>query len=74
MTDLATLQQQLDRLKTVRARGAREIWFADRHVVYRTDAELARAISALEGEIAKAGGGRARPKNVVLRQPRNRGW
>ncbi len=73
MTDLATLQQQLDRLKTVRARGAREIWFADRHVVYRTDAELARAISALEGEIAKAGGG-TRPKNVVLRQLPNRGW
>jgi tRNA A37 methylthiotransferase MiaB len=73
MADLAELQSQLDAAKSARASGVRELWFGERRVTYRSDKEMATAISALEDEIA-ALQGTARVRNVVLRPPPYRGW
>ncbi len=69
--DLATLQTRLDALKAARASGVRRINIAgviERE--YRSDAEMVRAIAALEAEITAAQG--APPvRNVVVR---SKGW
>jgi hypothetical protein len=57
MTDLATLQNQLTALQGIRAGGAQRLRFSDgKEVAYRTDAELAAAISDLERRIAATQG------------------
>ncbi len=68
MTTLAQRQAQLDALKTARATGARSIQFAERKIEYKSDREMAAAISALEAEIA----GQPRAKNIVVRS--TKGW
>jgi hypothetical protein len=66
MTDAATLRSQLENLKAARATGAREIWIGERRVQYRSDRELAAAISALETEFAAAAGA-PKPSTVIVR-------
>ena len=57
MADLATLQTQLAELQDIRAGGTQRLRFSDgKEVTYRTDAELAAAISDLERRIAATQG------------------
>jgi DNA-directed RNA polymerase sigma subunit (sigma70/sigma32) len=56
MADIATLQAQLDKLQDTRSKGVLRLRMGDEDVTYRTDAELAAAISALERRIAAAKG------------------
>ena len=69
MTDLATLQADLEALKSARRLGARIVKVADRETTYRNDAELQAQIAAIEAEIAGTSG----PRTVVARQTRT-GW
>jgi hypothetical protein len=73
MADIATLQAQLDALRSARASGVRELRFGERQIFYRSDKEMTTAIAALEDEINQAQG-TSRPRNVVLRSPPNQGW
>jgi hypothetical protein len=68
MTDLATLQQRLDRLKAARSSGVLRLRDGESDVWYRSDAEIAREIAALEDEIA----GNSTPRTIVMRS--NKGW
>lgn len=70
MAALATLQADLDALKSARRKGQRRVSIEGFSVEYSTDAEMARAIAALEAEIAAA---QDTPpvRNVVVR---NKGW
>lgn len=61
----ATLKARLEKLKRARSSGVCEVWFGDRHLRYRSDAELQRAIGALEQEIA-ALEGTASPRNLTV--------
>lgn len=55
---MATLQEQLETLRALRARGVSQATqFGIGSVVYRSDAELAAAIADLERQIAAASGG-----------------
>ncbi len=71
MTDLATLTADLERLKAARRSGVLSVQFTDRHVTYRSDFELVRAIAALESEIATTQG-TARPRSINIRS--DKGW
>ena len=73
MTDITTLQRQLEQLKAARWSGVRETQHKDSRVQYGSDEEFAKAISQLEAEIAQAQGA-PRVRNVLLRSPRDRGW
>ena len=73
MTDIATLQTQLDALKKARASGTSRVAIANgMDVQYKSDAEMAAAIGALEAEIARASGSSEPPRNVVIRS--SKGW
>jgi hypothetical protein len=62
-------QRSRPHLSRCDARGARERHgYGDQQVEYRTDAELAAAIAALEEKIA------ARVKTVVVRTLPMKGW
>lgn len=56
MADLLTLKSQLATLQDVRAKGVLKVRMNDEEVTYRTDAELAAAISDLERRIAATQG------------------
>jgi hypothetical protein len=56
MATVAELLQLRERLTKTRYGGTRIVETDGRKVEYRSDAELARAISALDAEIAAAGG------------------
>lgn len=58
-------------LKTARYSGAKRVRFRERDVTYRTDEEMARAITALENDIAVAGGAR-KTRHVILSTFRGR--
>lgn len=64
MSDLTTAEKQqlLADLKTARFSGAKRVKFRERDVTYRSDAELLKAISDLENELA---GGRRRRTSVA---------
>jgi hypothetical protein len=70
MTDIATLLADLEKLKAARRMGAKVVEFEDYRVEYRSDAEIAAAIAALESEVLGGAGAR----NVVFRSPTNKGW
>jgi hypothetical protein len=70
MTDLATLQADLDALKSARRKGTRRVRIEGFETEYATDVELARAIASVEAEIATAQGG-APIRNIVIR---SKGW
>lgn len=59
---------RLEALRRARYSGALRIRFGDEEVVYRSDAELARAIATLEEEVAP------RIKTVVVRTLPSKGW
>jgi hypothetical protein len=71
VTDLAALRLQLDKLYRCRATGARRIEIGERRVEYRSHAELAQAISAIEAEIAKLENTPV-VRNVVVRAAHDR--
>lgn len=57
MATLAELQARLETLRVHRAAGTREVRLSEgRAVVYKTDAEMAAAISDLQQQILLAGG------------------
>ena len=63
MATLAQLQDWRDRLKDARYSGVRRVRDSNgEEVEYRSDSELARALAAVESEIA--GASRARPSIV----------
>ncbi|MBN9308730.1 MAG: hypothetical protein J0I99_00700 [Devosia sp.] len=51
--DLAEMQEMLAELQRARFSGARRVKFRERDVEYKSDAEMAKAISALKAEINK---------------------
>jgi hypothetical protein len=55
MATVAELQAQLDRLRSIRRTGALRVQIGDERVEFRSDAELAAAITDLEAEINGAG-------------------
>jgi hypothetical protein len=67
MTDIATLQAQLEALKTARRNGLRTAECNDMRVEYKSDAEMVRAIADIEAELA---GGTV--NTVVIRS--SKGW
>jgi hypothetical protein len=79
MTDLVALgldaQALLKALYEARANAALEIEYSDngvsRRVRYRSDADLARAISAIEASIASAAGA---PRVSVVNIRSEKGW
>ena len=75
MTDLATLQQDLDDLRAARRNGLKTATFtaggSSRSVTYRDDAEMRAAIAACEAEIA-AMQGTATPKPIIVHS--TKGW
>jgi hypothetical protein len=73
MTDIATLQQDLETLKAARRSGTLEVQHKLARRRFRSDEELAREIFAIETEIAKLSGAPC-VRNVVLRSPPDRGW
>jgi hypothetical protein len=75
MTDAAELQRRLDALRRARSSGVREVEFVTgehrQRVAYKSDAELAAAIAALENEIASTAGAK-QVRNVIVRS--SGGW
>jgi hypothetical protein len=67
MADLATLEAALESLKEARRSGVLEVEFTDRRVKFRSDAEIAAQIAAIETEISGRG-----PRNVIIRS--TKGW
>lgn len=51
---ITEMQQQLEKLLKVRARGTRKVRFGEDEVEYRSNSELAAAIADLERRIAMA--------------------
>ena len=63
MATLSQLQEWRDRLKDARYSGVRSVQDSNgERVEYRSESELARALSAVESEIA----GAARPRQSIL--------
>ncbi|WP_216641228.1 phage head-tail joining protein [Oceaniglobus roseus] len=56
MADVATMMTQLDTLRAARAKGVSKLRLGDEEVTYRSDAEMAAAISDLESRLAAAQG------------------
>lgn len=71
MTDLTTLQRDLDKLKRARRSGVLRVTIDGRDVLYRSDDEIARQISTLEAEIA-ALAGTSTPRTIAVRS--QKGW
>jgi len=71
MTDVVTLEAQLESLRNARATGAKRVKFGDRETEFMGDAELAAAIADIERRIAAASG-RKTPRIVNIRS--NSGW
>lgn len=74
MADLATLQAELEALKSARRGGEHSVKYegpkGSREVVFKSDKEMAAAIAATEAEIAALTGSPVvRTINV-----RNKGW
>ena len=67
MATPAELQAALEALKAVRRSGNLRVEVEGRSVMYRSDAEIQAAISAIEAEL-----GGLSPRNVVCRS--NKGW
>ncbi len=74
MSTLDDLNSRLEALRLARSSGVRAVEFQNgehrQHVEYKTDAEMAAAIAAIESEIAGASG--ARVRNVIVRN--SGGW
>jgi hypothetical protein len=57
---VAYTQADLDRLRAIRASGAKSVTFSDgRAVVYNTPAELDAAISLIEADLTQSESGRS---------------
>jgi hypothetical protein len=67
MTELATLLADLESLKEARRSGVLKVRFDEREVTFRSDAEIAAQIAAIETEISGSG-----PRNVMVRS--TKGW
>lgn len=62
------IRDRLEKLKIMRASGARRVRFGDRETEYRDDAELTAAINDLQNELD----GGDRPRAVKIRS--SKGW
>jgi hypothetical protein len=75
MIDVAELQSKLDALQRSRYAGTRRIVYlangVSREIEYKSDQEMARAIAALETQIAEVQG-TPKSKNLVVRAIK--GW
>ncbi len=75
MIDIAELQSKLDALQKARYQGIREFAYVangiERRVTYKSDLEMARAIAALEIQIADAQGTQ-KSRNLIVRA--RKGW
>jgi hypothetical protein len=70
MADLAKLQADLAALKSARRSGVLRTRFGDREVQYRSDAEMAAQVAALESEINALDGSPA-VRSIAIR---SKGW
>ena len=73
MRSIATISADLDKLRALRARGRKSVRFGDRAMEIKSDAELAGAIAALEGELEQATAS-PRARTIVVRSPPMKGW
>ncbi len=73
MRSAATIQSDIDKLRAARAKAAKVVQFGDRRAEYRSDAELAAALAALEAELEQAQG-TVMPRTIVVRPPDYKGW
>jgi hypothetical protein len=71
--DVGLIQLELERLRSIRAGGVRSVQEGDNRLEHRSDAELVRAIRALEDELAQASGATT-VRSVVVRATANKGW
>lgn len=71
MADLATLQSDLEKLKRARRSGVLRVTIEGRDVLYRSDAEIARQIAALENEINQLTASNT-PRTISVRS--EKGW
>ena len=69
MIALATMQAQLDALRTAYASGSQTVSYGDKSVTYRGLEEMRAAIAALENQI---NGERGVGKSIVVRS--TKGW
>ena len=69
MISLATMQAQLDALRSAYSSGAVTVSYDGKNVTYRSLDEMRAAIAALENQI---NGGRGLGKSIVIRS--NKGW
>ena len=67
MADIAKVVADLEKLKAARRSGVLRIRQDDREVLYRSDAEIAAAIAALEAEL-----GTSTPRTIAVRS--EKGW
>ena len=68
MRSVAAITADIDKLRTARAKSAKSVSFGDRRVEYRSDDEIARAITALEAELEQATAS-PRSRTIVVRSP-----
>jgi hypothetical protein len=68
MTDMTTLQTQLDSLRAAYASGARSIGYDGKTITYRDADEMRAAIAALENQI----NGPSTPRTILVRS--KKGW
>jgi hypothetical protein len=71
MTDIVTLQAQLETLKAAYRSGASSLSYEGKNVTYRDGNEMRTAIAALENEIAGLTGP-AQPRSINIRS--TKGW
>jgi hypothetical protein len=71
MATLAALQADLDKLKRARRSGVLRLRLDERDVWYKSDAEMANAIAALENEIGALTGSNE-PRTIAVRS--EKGW
>ncbi|WP_372425844.1 phage head-tail joining protein [Salinarimonas chemoclinalis] len=60
MSDAAAIAARLETLRAARASAEKRVRFSDEEVEYRSDSEMAAAISDLERQLANATGRRVR--------------
>ncbi len=71
MTDLTTLQTQLDSLRAAYATGADSIGYDGKTIKYRDAAEMRAAIASIENQINGMTGANA-PRTILVRS--RKGW
>lgn len=71
--EVTEMKEMLDELVRARSSGVLVVKHGDTTTTYRSIAELERAISALEGDIAKAEGRRRRKVRTITQRSKGYG-